>query len=155
MRGILPLFGVVLACTCQALSQSPAASPISVFEQQLIEREKQLLQDVQNQNSPAVDRSIADDFQGIGSNGDFYDKSEIVASAAAETPKAKDRATRAYDFRVVKLSNDSAVVAYNLIVPGEHPRYRHMTDTWAKVGSQWKVKFRQLTPNLWSENDLD
>jgi hypothetical protein len=30
-----------------------------------------------------------------------------------------------------------------------------MTDTWAKVGSQWKLKFRQITPNLWSENDLD
>jgi len=27
--------------------------------------------------------------------------------------------TRTYDFHVVKLSDDSAVVAYNLIVPGE------------------------------------
>jgi hypothetical protein len=155
MRGILPLFGVVLAGSSLALSQPPAHNPVSVFEQQLIEREKQLLQDVQNQNSSVVERSIADDFQGIGSNGDFYDKSEIVDSAAAGRPKDKDRATRAYDFRVVKLSNDSAVVAYNLIAPGEHPRYRHMTDTWAKVGSQWKLKFRQITPNLWSENDLD
>jgi hypothetical protein len=63
--------------------------------------------------------------------------------------------TRTYDFHVVKLSDDSAVVAYNLIVPGEHPRYRHMADTWAKIGGRWQLKFRQLTPNLWSANDLD
>jgi hypothetical protein len=67
---------------------------------------------------------------------------------------------RAYDFHLVKLNvvtlnDDSAVVAYNLIVPGEHPRYRHMSDTWARIGGRWKLKFRQITPNLWSANDLD
>jgi hypothetical protein len=30
-------------------------------------------------------------------------------------------------------NDDSAVVAYNLIVFGEHFRYRHMADTWAKI----------------------
>jgi hypothetical protein len=63
--------------------------------------------------------------------------------------------TRAYDFHVVKLNDDSAVVAYDLIVPGVHSRYRHMADTWAKIGGQWKLKFRQITPNLWSETDTD
>jgi hypothetical protein len=61
----------------------------------------------------------------------------------------------AHDFHVVKLNHDSAVVAYNLIVPGEHPRYRHMADTWAKIDGRWKLKFRQITANLWSANDLD
>jgi hypothetical protein len=61
--------------------------------------------------------------------------------------------TRTYDFYVVKLNDDSAVVTYNLIVPGEHPRYRHMADTWAKVAGRWKLKFRQFTPNLWTVND--
>jgi len=83
--------------------------------------------------------------------GDFYAKSELVESAQDGTP----RDTRTYDFHVVKLNNDSAVVAYNLIVPGERPRYRHMADTWAKIGGRWKLKFRQITPNLWSANDLD
>jgi hypothetical protein len=30
-----------------------------------------------------------------------------------------------------------------------------MADTWAKIGGQWELKFRQITPNLWSETDLD
>jgi hypothetical protein len=30
-----------------------------------------------------------------------------------------------------------------------------MADTWAKIDGQWKLKFRQITPNLWSEKDVD
>jgi hypothetical protein len=131
------------------LAQTP--KPVSAFDQQLIDQQKQLLQATQSKDATAIDRAIADDFQGIATNGDFYDKGEVVDSAQTGMPKD----TRAYDFRVVKLNDDSAVVAYNLIVPGEHPRYRHMADTWARIDGQWKLKFRQITPNLWSANDLD
>ncbi len=134
-----------------ALALAETSKPVSAFDQQLIDRQKQFLQATQSKDATAVDRAIADDFQGIATNGDFYDKSEVVESA--QTGISKD--TRAYEFHVVKLNDDSAVVAYNLIVPGEHPRYRHMADTWARVDGQWKLKFRQITLNLWSANDLD
>lgn len=143
-----------LLCTAiftVTLVAAQTAKPLPAFDQQLIEQQKQFLQAIQTKNPTAVDRAIADDFQGIGTNGDFYDKSEVVESAQQATPKD----TRAYDFHVVKLNDDSAVVTYNLIVPGEHPRYRHMADTWAKIDGQWKLKFRQITPNIWSANDLD
>jgi len=151
MRGILSLLGTVLVTVTMAFSQIPSSKPVSAFEQQLIDQEKQFLQAAQAKQTTVVDRAVADDFQGIATNGDFYDRSEVVESAQAGMPKD----TRAYDFHVVKLNDDSAVVAYNLIVPGEHPRYRHMADTWAKIDGQWKLKFRQITPNLWSANDLD
>ena len=151
MRSILLLLGTVLVSVTLALSQTPSSKPVSAFEQQLIDQEKQFLQAAQAKQTTVVDRAVADDFQGIATNGDFYDRSEVVESAQAGMPKD----TRAYDFHVVKLNDDSAVVAYNLIVPGEHPRYRHMADTWAKIDGQWKLKFRQITPNLWSANDLD
>ena len=151
MRGILLLLGTVLVGVTLALSQAPASKPVSAFDQQLIDQQKQFLQATQSKDATAVDRAIADDFQGIATNGDFYNRSEVVDSAQAGMPKD----TRAYDFQVVKLTDDSAVVAYNLIVPGEHPRYRHMADTWARIDGQWKLKFRQITPNIWSANDLD
>jgi hypothetical protein len=132
-------------------AQAQMSKPLPAFEQQLVDQQTQFLQATQTKNPTAVDRAIANDFQGIGTNGDFYDKSEVVESAQQGMPKDM----RAYDFHVVKLTDDSAVVAYNLIVPGEHPRYRHMADTWAKIDGQWKLKFRQITPNLWSANDLD
>ncbi len=149
MQRILLLLAAVLVSVTVALSQTP--KPVSAFDRELIEQQKQFLQATQAKNPIAVNRAIADDFHGIATNGDFYDKSEVVESAQAGMPKD----TRAYDFQVVKLNDDSAVVAYNLIVPGEHPRYRHMADTWARIDGQWKLKFRQITPNLWSANDLD
>jgi hypothetical protein len=151
MRSVLLLAGMVLISVTMALSQAPSSKPVSAFEQQLIDQQKQFLQAIQTKQATVVERAVADDFQGIATNGDFYDRSEVVESAEKGMPKD----TRAYDFRVFKLNDDSAVVAYNLIVPGEHPRYRHMADTWAKIGGQWKLKFRQITPNLWSANDLD
>jgi hypothetical protein len=134
-----------------ALPQSPSSKPVSAFDQQLIDRQKQFLQADRSKDSIAVDRAIADDFQGIEVNGDLYGKADIVDSLQAGMPKD----TRAYDFHVVKLNDDSAVVAYNLIVPGENPRYRHMADTWARIDGRWQLKFRQITPNLWSANDPD
>jgi hypothetical protein len=151
MRGTLLPLGTVLVSVTLALSQTPSSKPISAFDQQLIDQQKQFLQAAQAKQATVVDRAVADDFQGIATNGDFYDKSEVVESAEEGMPKD----TRAYDFHVVKLNDDSAVVAYNLILPGQHPRYRHMADTWARIDGQWKLKFRQITPNLWSANDLD
>jgi hypothetical protein len=148
MRPTALLCATILTATL-ALAQT--SKPASAFDRQLVDQQQQLLQATQSKDATAVDRAIADDFQGIATNGDFYDKSDVVESAQAGAPKG----TRAYDFHVVKLNDDSAVVAYNLIVPGEHPRYRHMADTWAKIDGQWKLKFRQITPNLWSANDLD
>ena len=151
MRSNLFLLGTVLVSVTLALSQTPSPKPVSGFDQELIDQQKRFLQAAQSKNPSMVDGAIADDFQGIGTNGDFYDKSEVVESAEKGMPVG----TRAYDFHVVKLNDGSAVVAYNLIVPGEHPRYRHMADTWARINGEWKLKFRQITPNLWSANDLD
>jgi hypothetical protein len=151
MRVTLLLLGAIVASSTLSFSQALSTQPVSAFEQQLIDRQKQLLQAAQSKDAAVVDSAVAADFQGIAINGDFYDKSEVVDTAQAGMPKD----TRAYDFHVVKLNDDSAVVAYNLIVPGERPRYRHMADTWAKIDGQWKLKFRQITPNLWSETDTD
>jgi hypothetical protein len=141
----------VLVTLLPAVSQVSFSQSTSAFDQSLIEREKQFLEESKNKNSTAVDRDLANDFRGIGTNGDFYDRGEVVESARQGVTKE----ARVYDFLVVKLNDASAVVAYNLIVPGETPRYRHMADAWAKVDGRWKLKFRQITPNLWSANDVD
>jgi hypothetical protein len=131
--------------------QAPSPKAASVFDQQVIDQQKRFLQAVANKNTAEVDRAIADDFQGVEKNGDLYDKDGLVESLQTGMPKD----ARTYDFHVVELNDNSAIVAYNLIVPGEHPRYRRMADTWAKIDGQWKLKFRQMTPNLWSAADLD
>jgi hypothetical protein len=141
-------FAVTLATVTLSLAQT--STPTSAFARQLIDQQKQFLEAEKSKNANAMDRAVAEDFQGIATNGDFYEKSEIVDS---DETWSKDM--RSYEFRVVKLNDDSAVVAYNLILPGENPRYRHMADTWARSDGRWKLKFRQVTPNRWSADDLD
>lgn len=145
MRSISLLCAVFLGFT---LASAQTSKPVSPFDQRLIDQQKQFLQANEDKNAAVLHRSVTDDFKGIGTNGDFYGKSEVV-----EGGLPKD--TRAYDFNVVKLNDDSAIVAYNLVVPGGHPRYRHMADTWVRSDGQWQLKFSQVTPNLWSANDFD
>jgi len=138
----------ILVLSCAALAQTPASDPSSAFDQQLIASQKQFLQAMMDKNVTELDRSTGDNFKGIETNGDLYDRRELISS---DLPKD----TLSYGFQVVKLDDDCAVVSYNLVVAKGHPRYRHMADTWAKAGGQWKLKFRQITPNLWSAKDFD
>ncbi len=129
-----------------ALSQTSSA-----FDQQLVANQKQFLQALIDKNATQLNQSISDDFKGIQTNGDFYSRREVISSDQDNLPKD----TLSYGFRVVQVDENCAVVSYNLVVPNERPRYRHMADTWTKVDSQWKLKFRQITPNLWSAKDFD
>src|ERR1700686_3182877 len=78
MRRIFSILGTVLMCVTLALAQTPGSRQASAFGQQLIDRQKQFLEAFLNKNAAAVDSAVADDFQGIQANGDFYDKGEVV-----------------------------------------------------------------------------
>ena len=145
------LLVAILILSCAALTQTPASNAFSPFDQQLIANQKQFLRAMMDKDATQLNQSISDDFRGIQTNGDLYNRREIISSDEGNLPKD----ALSYSFQVVKLDDDCAVVSYNLTVPNEHPRYRHMADTWTKIGGQWKLKFRQITPNLWSAKDFD
>lgn len=148
MRTALVLSACLIAATVTLAQTQKSLSP---FEQELVNTETQFTQALVEKNVAFVKNAVADDFRGIATNGEFYDKDELVAEAQGGVPKD----FRIYEIRVVQLDENSAVVAFNLIVPGGRPRYRHMTHTWTKQNGQWKLKFQQTTPNLWSATDLD
>ena len=54
-----------------ALAFAQTAKPLSAFDQQLIDQQKQFLQATLDKNAAAVDRAVAGDFQGIAINGDL------------------------------------------------------------------------------------
>jgi hypothetical protein len=145
------LIGATLAFAQNQPSKPLAPTPVSAFEQELVNNQNQFMQAIAEQKRAVVNEFVAPDFQGIGTNGDFYDRDEFLSITHEGLPKD----LRVYDIHVVRLTDDSAVVTYNMIVPGARPRYRHMSDTWAKDGGKWKLKFQQYTPNLWSATDFD
>jgi hypothetical protein len=145
------LLCVMLISANLLFAQALPSKALTPFEQELVNNQKQFLQAWQDKNVTYLSQAIANDFKGIAQNGDFYDKDEFVSTAHEGLPKG----FRVYDIEVVRLDESCAVVAYNEIMPGERPRYRHLSDTWTKDGGRWKLKYQQLTPNLWSALDLD
>ena len=150
MRSI-SLLCALLVTVNVAFAQTPPPRPLSLFEQELINNEKQFLDAFQNKNVAYVAEAVGEDFRGIVKNGDFQEKSELVADAAQGLPKD----FRIYDIQVLRLDEACAVVTYNSIFPGSLPRYGHMSDTWTKQDGKWKLRFQQITPNRWSALDLD
>jgi len=155
MRTISMLSAILIGATLAVAQTQPSKPmsplPLSPFEQELVSNQNKFAQALAEKNVAYMSQAVADDFRGIGTNGDFYDKDELVGAAHEGVPKG----LRVYDVQVVRLNDDSAVVTYNLIIPGARPRYRHMSDTWAKDGGKWKLKFQQTTTNLWSATDFD
>ncbi|HWZ83161.1 MAG TPA: nuclear transport factor 2 family protein [Terriglobales bacterium] len=156
MRAFSLLLSAVLM-SALAVAQTPPAKPmpsskeLSPFEQELVSNQNQFMQAMADKNVTYVSQSVAQDFRGVGNNGDYYDRDEVVDGAHGGTPKGQ----RMYDLVVVPVGADCAVVSYNLVVPGSRIRYRHMSDTWAKDNGKWKLKFQQLTINLFSATDFD
>lgn len=125
--------------------------PLSAFDQQMLTVENQFIQALRDKNVSYAEQTVASDFQGVALNGDSFERHELIDDA--RDGMGKD--VRLYEFQVVRLGDNCAVVGYSEIVPGDHPRYRHITDTWALEGGAWKLKFQHRTPRVWSAMDLD
>jgi hypothetical protein len=131
-------------------SDSAAVTP---FQQQLIDTQKAFLEAFRRGDAAYVNNAVAGDFELIAPNGDMGDRSEVVAYVQAPKDN-KEPEPILYDFKVVPLSDSAAIVSYNAVFPGSNHRYQHLSNTWVKEGSQWKLKFQQSTVNLWSADDL-
>jgi len=133
---------------------------LTPFEQSLLDAEKALIAasdrgDVQN-----VENTITADFISVGSNGDADSRSEFmngVREAAGHAPRKPGAEERAilYFFQVLQLNDGAAVVSYDMVRPGDRPRYLHISDAWVQQGGRWKLRFQQETPKIWSAADLD
>ena len=134
--------------------QHPAQpKPLGAFAQTVVETQKAFLQAVEKGDAAYVNNAVADDFVSIGTNGDAGNKTELMDSVHPSAHKSPEPIL--YDFAVVPLSDTAAVVTYKVASPhGGLDRYQHLSDTWVKVGDQWKLKFEQTTLNLWSAHDL-
>lgn len=156
-------FTLVLSCLVLVIpvafaAEAPANVPqqpsnASSFQQELIKTQKMLLDAFERGDADYVRKAVADDFMVITPTGDTAEKADIVHElhpAPASEPKPI-----LYDFSVVQLDEDCAVVSYKAVFPGGGmERYQSLSNTWVKQGGQWKLKFQQSTLNLWSAHDL-
>jgi hypothetical protein len=157
-RWIVTLF----LCVANLLSVPARAAEVrdmaphqtNTIQHELIDLQK-AFQDAQERgDAKYVNNAVADDFLSIETNGDSSERNEFVRDVhPSERPGP---APILYDFKVLQLDEGCAIVTYKAVFPGNQlERYQHLSDTWVKQGSQWKLKFQQSTLNLWSAHDLD
>jgi hypothetical protein len=150
----LALLLSVVERAAEANSMTPRHSNVSSFEQELINIQKAFYDAQERGDTEYVKNAMSDDFMSIETNGNSTGKEEFVRGV--HPPEHPGPSPILYDFNVVKLDEDCAIVTYQAVFPGSQlEHYQHLSDIWGKQAGQWKLKFQQSTLNLWSAHDLD
>jgi len=142
------------ASSGQARNLPTQQSSRSSTAQELIDLQKAFVSAQERGDAEYVRNALADDFTSIEANGSTTDKSAVMRDIhPSERPGPPPIF---YDFKVQQLDECCAVVTYRAVFPGNQlERYQHLSDTWVRQGSRWKLKFQQSSLNLWSAHDLD
>jgi hypothetical protein len=133
-----------------ARAESKASSSL---EQRLIDNVKELAAASQRNDGDYFKRTLADDFMAVPKNGGTIDRADFLEDILGADKTQESKQPWLYNIKVIPLSEGAALITYDEILPEEDPRYRHVSDIWIKQGEQWKLKFQQTTPNLWSIGD--
>jgi hypothetical protein len=146
--GILLFAFAAAAAPAPKRSSHPAAgaTQASPLAEQLTSLEKALPEAQKKHDRDFYNRTLADDFISIGTDGKVHPKTELMG----DFPSTQLAEYRIYNMQVVPLNDNAAVVTYDVIVRMVHyddetPRYQHVSSVWVKQGDQWKLKFQQAT----------
>jgi hypothetical protein len=136
--------------SAQAQSSQPANGSDSSHE--LIAVQKAFIAAQERGDAEYVKNAVASGFTGIETNGNTTDRAEFIRVQPDE--KGSGEPPMLYDFKVVQLNRDCAVVTYNgVFFSNPRERYQHVSDVWVNENGNWKLKFQQITLNLWSAHD--
>jgi hypothetical protein len=150
----LALMACAVARAGETKGSTPQQSNLSSLQQELISTQKAFQNALERGDAEYVKNAVADDFLSVEPNGNSTGKKEFVRDI--HPPEHPEPSPIFYEFNVIPLDEDCAVVTYNAVFPGSQlEKYQHLSDTWVKQNGQWKLKFQQSTLNLWSAHDLD
>jgi len=150
------MIGVTVLATSSAfapdaLGKSNQQADGSSLHQDFVALQKAFIAAQQRGDADYVNNAVAEDFIGIEKNGDTTERVDFIRVDQGEKP---GQPPILYDFRVIQLDEDCAVVAYSVVfLANQIDRYQHISDTWVKQDGHWKLKFQQSTLNIWSAHD--
>jgi ketosteroid isomerase-like protein len=141
---------ILLSCSLCVAGSGQAnapAKPLTPQEQTLMAAEKSFIAAAKKGDVAFFKRTLADDFTLVDFDGELGERQDMI-----DTMSGGGFDLLAYDMKVVPVSDDVAIVTYNVVlrVPavedqGPPPRYQHFSTTWVKQGDAWKMKFLQMT----------
>jgi hypothetical protein len=154
-RGLIGLAGLLLSICAAAQVVTPKGGA-NAFEQSLLDAQQAYLDAADRNDATYIKKTLTDDFVSIDASGNTNGKADVLEDIDPSEPRdAKEKRAILYDFKVVQLNENAGVVSYNAVHPGSRPRYQHVSTAWMKQDGQWKLKFKQSTPNMWSASDFD
>ena len=155
-KKLMTMIGVTVLATssafaADALGKSNQQADGSSLHQDFVALQKAFVAAQERGDAQYVKNAVADDFIGIEKNGDTTERAEFIRVDQGEKPS---QPPILYDFRVIQLDEDCAVVTYNVVfLANQRDRYQHISDTWVNQDGHWKLKFQQSTLNIWSAHD--
>jgi hypothetical protein len=153
MKSVFVLSAVIILCVA---SFARAAAPSSDADPgAMIAKSKAVLEAIKAKDVETLDRLLADNFRSVDLAGDFGGRQEMLGSA--HEGSLKDFLF--YNPQTFQIDNDSILVSYNTAITLSDaameelvddnitwPRYSKVSDLWVRQGSEWKLKFEQITP---------
>ncbi len=124
--------------------------PPARFQQSLVAAQQALYDATRNKDVAYVKKAVADDFVLIKTTGESVDRDELIEDAQNGAIQTQPRM---YNVQAVGLGDSAAILTYDVVFIDKKPRYQHISSTWVKKGDQWKLRFQQSTPNLFSLGD--
>lgn len=153
-RFVVFMILVIWACSVsQARQANTSARSVSPLEQALMNAEKNFIEAAKKGDLAFFKRTLTDDFTFVAFDGQLYERQDMLDQFSSPGTDVLP-----YDMKVVSAGDGVAIVTYNVVlrVPaaedqGPPPRYQHFSTVWVKQGSEWKMKFQQMTASHWGD----
>lgn len=133
--------------------QTSTTKPATPLEQILMDDEKSFLAALKKGDVGFLKRTLTDDFSFVSYDGQLYSRQEMFDQYAEGGTDVMP-----YEMKVLPAGDTTAIVTYNVVlrVPasqdqGPPPRYQHFSTVWVKQGSEWKMKFLQMSASHWGD----
>lgn len=130
----------------------PAKAPSS-FDQDLMNAEKGFIDALKRGDVAFLKQTLTNDFSFVSYDGQLYSRQEMLDQFGEGGTDVMP-----YEMKVVPAGDAVAIVTYNVVlrVPpsedqGPPPRYQHFSSVWVKQGSEWKMKFLQMSASHWGD----
>jgi hypothetical protein len=153
MKSFALLASVLIFCAASLAQGPPHANDAGA--QAMITKSKSVLEAMKAKDASMLNGLLANDFRSVDMAGDFGSREGMLG--AAQGGFLKDFLF--YDPQAFRIDNDSVLVSYNSSVVLSDavlkeladdnltwPRYSRVSDLWVRQGSEWKLKFEQVTP---------
>jgi hypothetical protein len=142
--------GILLAGASGA--QAQAGSAQSSLKDLLLSRENAVAAAEKNKDAHAIEQQVAEDFVGIGTNGQTSGRGDLLDSLNEVTLQEYT----IYNAEALALNDGAAVLSYDAIVRvagGDSmvPRYQRVSSVWVNRGGAWKLAFQQATAKKWGD----